>query len=233
MNIILVLIVIFIFVTLIILFAKKPSEEKLAYVRKEFLSKAERSFYGVLKQAVVEETEIFSKVTLSEFIKPNSTDKKERQILQNKIDRKHNDFLLCDPRTLEIQAVIELDDKSHKTSERTKQSDDFKNTVLKSIGIPLIRISAKQGYSVEELRTRLGSYLSNSNELIESQNKVEVAFMPIVQSSDNQEEIKVCPQCGKEMILREAKRGGRKGQKFWGCSGYPDCKAIIQPAITS
>ena len=27
-----------------------------------------------------------------------------------------------------------------------------------------------------------------------------------------------CPECGKEMILREGKTG-----KFWGCSGYPNC----------
>ena len=31
-----------------------------------------------------------------------------------------------------------------------------------------------------------------------------------------------CPDCGKEMILREGKTG-----KFWGCSGYPDCKKIL------
>lgn len=29
-----------------------------------------------------------------------------------------------------------------------------------------------------------------------------------------------CPQCGKPMRLREGKNG-----KFWGCSGYPDCRA--------
>lgn len=33
------------------------------------------------------------------------------------------------------------------------------------------------------------------------------------------EEKKVCPECGEEMVLREGKYG-----KFWGCSGYPDCK---------
>ena len=35
-----------------------------------------------------------------------------------------------------------------------------------------------------------------------------------------------CPQCGKplrHMVKKEAK--GLKGYDFWGCSGYPECKA--------
>jgi len=33
-----------------------------------------------------------------------------------------------------------------------------------------------------------------------------------------------CPRCGQPMVLRTARRGKRKGQPFWGCSAYPDCK---------
>lgn len=35
----------------------------------------------------------------------------------------------------------------------------------------------------------------------------------------------VCPRCGKEMVLRTAKRGPNPGSQFWGCSGYPNCRA--------
>lgn len=35
----------------------------------------------------------------------------------------------------------------------------------------------------------------------------------------------VCPNCGKPMVLRTAKRGENIGSQFWGCSGYPACKA--------
>lgn len=34
-----------------------------------------------------------------------------------------------------------------------------------------------------------------------------------------------CPQCGAEMVLREAKRGENKGKPFWGCSNFPKCRA--------
>ena len=32
-----------------------------------------------------------------------------------------------------------------------------------------------------------------------------------------------CPQCGKPMIKRIAKKGMNSGKEFWSCSGYPQC----------
>lgn len=33
-----------------------------------------------------------------------------------------------------------------------------------------------------------------------------------------------CPNCGKPMIQRTARRGANAGQTLWGCSGYPSCR---------
>ncbi len=35
---------------------------------------------------------------------------------------------------------------------------------------------------------------------------------------------KLCPRCGKKLVLRTAKNGANAGKQFWGCSGYPGCK---------
>ena len=35
----------------------------------------------------------------------------------------------------------------------------------------------------------------------------------------------VCPRCGKQMVLRTARKGNAIGSEFWGCSGFPKCKA--------
>ncbi|WP_269490053.1 topoisomerase DNA-binding C4 zinc finger domain-containing protein [Alkalilimnicola ehrlichii] len=35
-----------------------------------------------------------------------------------------------------------------------------------------------------------------------------------------------CPRCGNDMVLRTAKRGANAGNQFWGCSGYPKCRAV-------
>ena len=37
--------------------------------------------------------------------------------------------------------------------------------------------------------------------------------------------IPLCTECGKPMCKRTARSGPNAGKPFWGCSGYPDCKA--------
>ncbi len=36
-----------------------------------------------------------------------------------------------------------------------------------------------------------------------------------------------CTVCGKPMVLRTARKGAKAGSQFWGCSGYPECKATL------
>ncbi len=36
-----------------------------------------------------------------------------------------------------------------------------------------------------------------------------------------------CPVCGSEMVQREAKKGKNAGNKFWGCSQFPDCRGVV------
>ena len=33
----------------------------------------------------------------------------------------------------------------------------------------------------------------------------------------------ICPQCGKPLVLRTARKGQNTGKQFWGCTGYPEC----------
>lgn len=42
--------------------------------------------------------------------------------------------------------------------------------------------------------------------------------------SDKQNSI-ICPKCGGKMVLRTTKNGPKVGEKFWGCSAYPKCRA--------
>lgn len=35
-----------------------------------------------------------------------------------------------------------------------------------------------------------------------------------------------CPECGKPMKRRTARSGPNAGHAFWGCTGYPECKAV-------
>jgi len=42
--------------------------------------------------------------------------------------------------------------------------------------------------------------------------------------TDRSEKQLACPLCGTLMVLRTARKGGRAGSRFWGCSGYPECR---------
>jgi len=45
------------------------------------------------------------------------------------------------------------------------------------------------------------------------------------EKKEAQSDAPVCPDCSKPMRKRTAKSGPKAGQPFWGCSGYPGCKA--------
>ena len=37
-----------------------------------------------------------------------------------------------------------------------------------------------------------------------------------------------CPRCGRGMVLRTTRRGPNVGRRFWGCSGFPECRYIFR-----
>jgi hypothetical protein len=116
---------------------------------------AERSFLGVLEQAVGNQCRIMGKVRLVDIIKVRpGLDASSRQKAKNKIISKHVDFVAVDPDDLSILFVVELDDKTHQRPHRQKR-DDFLDNALDAAGVTLIRFPAKHGYVVEEIRQEI------------------------------------------------------------------------------
>lgn len=122
-------------------------------MRKYLLSKAERSFHGVLQQAAPPGTQIYSKVRMADVLQVRKG-ARNRLGFFNKISSKHFDFVLTDASTSAIIAVIELDDASHR-SNRAKISDTFKNKATDAADLPLMRVDAARSYGVADLRMRL------------------------------------------------------------------------------
>ena len=125
--------------------------EALPYeARGYFFSWAENSFYQTLRQAVGDRYVIFAKVRLADIIEvPKGTNNWQRH--RNRIQSKHLDFLLCDPKDFRPAVAIELDDSSHDRPDRAER-DDFLNAALGAAGLPCLRIPAVRGYSPAELR---------------------------------------------------------------------------------
>ena len=118
---------------------------------------AERSFLGALEQALGDELRLFGKVRVADVVKVEGVrDRSARQRAFNRISAKHFDFLLCRPDDLAVVAAVELDDRSHGARKRRKR-DDFLREVCGAAGLPLLNITARRSYSVEELRREVGA----------------------------------------------------------------------------
>lgn len=118
-------------------------------------SPAERSFLGVLDQAVGAQYRIFGKVRVADVIQPRKgLDNGKYQTAFNRIRSKHFDFLLCARSDLSVLCAIELDDKSHKQRKRRKR-DQFLSNACRASDLPLLQIPAQHGYTVHELRTKI------------------------------------------------------------------------------
>lgn len=91
--------------------------------------------------------QIFAKVGLADIVRPvRNQSQSGWQSAFNRIAGKHVDFVLCDASRLNVVAVIELDDKTHKRFDREVR-DTLVDSVLADAGIPTLRISARQSYS--------------------------------------------------------------------------------------
>lgn len=75
------------------------------------------------------------------------------------------------------------------------------------------------------LKTNL-AHNQHVKKIVES--KTEPKKRPEVVLEQQESAEKPCPKCGSEMVLREAKKGKNIGNKFWGCTNYPKCRAMIE-----
>lgn len=194
--------------------------------KKALFTPAERSFLGVLHQAVGDSAHIFGKVRVADVVEPKKgMSRGDRQRAFNKISSKHFDFILCRKDDLSVACAIELDDRSHRSKNR-QQRDEFLQGVCKAAGIPLVQVPAKSGYAVGDVRQLIAPHIA-VKEVVERQEAEPEPQKPA-------ENGKACPRCGSAMVKRTAKKGKNAGKRFWACSAYPKCRYIeaINPPNT-
>ena len=189
-------------------------------LRDDFLSPAELSFYQVLGGVVGGRATVCAKVNLADLFFVATGDHRKNRAIANRIDRKHVDFLMCDPRSMRPLAGIELDDKSHERADR-KTRDELVEEVFANAGLPLIRLPTKKGYVQADLEDVLAPYLSTATPVTDSAAPSATVQAPIMADEPS------CPKCGSKMVLRTAKSGGNAGGKFWGCSAFPRCRSVV------
>jgi hypothetical protein len=120
--------------------------------RKNLLTLAERSFMAVLEQALEGTLRIMAQVRLADVVNvKNGLTPQARGAAFNRIQSKHLDFVVCDPKDFSILCAIELDDSSH-AQERRQNRDEFVDGVMNAAGIKLHRFRVQKSYSIEEVR---------------------------------------------------------------------------------
>lgn len=123
--------------------------QALPYRRRgPLLSQGEAAFYRVLRLAVGRHYHVAFKARLADLI--TCSDAAWDDGFGHMIARHHVDFVLCDYRTLDVLAAIELDDRSHNNTGRRRR-DAFLKEALAASEIPLIRIRAAARYDVQEV----------------------------------------------------------------------------------
>lgn len=183
-------------------FNKSESYKDSAYKGKgALLNSQETAFYNALLTAVGGQGVVLSKVNMANVITADAKNKKHRFIANNKISRNYFDFLVCDPRSLEVRVVIELDNGKELDKGKIERQKLLMH-VCNSAGIPLIGASVKHSYQVGRLRRLLASHI----DLIEAD-----------------KEIRFCKKCGSPMVIKVASKGDYKGRRFFTCSRLPHC----------
>ncbi len=145
-------------VTVVVIFTiasrgkEQPKRISLFRQRDALFTPAERSFIGVLDKASYGRYRVFGKVRIADVLAPaRGLDKSTWTIAFNRIKAKHFDFVLCDPQTLKVKAVIELNDKSH-TSNRGIERDELVGRACADAGLALRMVKAQRSYSVEAVK---------------------------------------------------------------------------------
>lgn len=192
---------------------------------------AERSFLGVLDQAVGNDFRVFGKVRVADVIDvAKGTPKSLWQRAFNRISAKHFDYVLCSPGDLKPLCAIELNDQSHAKDNR-KGRDKFLEDVCAAAKLPLIFIPAQRSYTLPEVCQAIAGVIGRNGDLpaaagvaSEVQAPTPTAASEIVSNGTIDP---VCPRCSSPMVLRIAKSGENAGKEFWGCTKFPACRGVV------
>lgn len=65
--------------------------------------------------------------------------------------------------------------------------------------------------------------VTNTYPLADASPQTTVITQPMTELVSSQ----TCAKCGKDMVKRAAQKGARQGQAFWGCSGFPKCRNVV------
>ena len=180
-------------------------------LRGQLLSAPEPALYRALQEMVENRYVICPKVALNDvfmIVRPN-----ENVHYFNKIFRKHVDFLLCEPKTLQPAIAVELVKPIGRNE--TRATDQFMEELFFAEGIPLVHVPLGENYDMDDLVNLFTIAVSKTKNV--KRNSVDGVG----------DSVPMCPVCGKMMVLRIHRDGGKAGKKYYGCMDSPRCAGLV------
>ena len=194
--------------------SEKLLKERLPYrLREQFLSTTELSLLFVLKEMADDRYVICPKVSLNDIFyiqRPN-----ENVHFYNKIFRKHVDFLLCEPDTMQPAFGVDLVRPYAKGKDETRSVDQFMDDLFLSAGLPLIHVPSSENYELNNLVQLFKSAVQK------------VKKTESLRYDNFSDSSPLCPECGLMMVLRIHRGGMQAGQRYYGCMNTPICNGVI------
>ena len=124
-------------------------------VKKYLMSRGESLFYSLLIDVLdTDKYVVFVYVRLADIFYIPLRNSRRKYLM--KIFPKHVDFLVCNKKFYNPLFAIELDDPIHRVK---NDSDDFKNHLFESTGLPLIRVPESSSYDKAVIGSLLSKYL--------------------------------------------------------------------------
>ncbi len=180
-------------------------------LRERLLSMPEVALYRTLREMAGDRFVVLAKVALNDIfyiVRPN-----ENVHYFNKLFRKHIDFLMCHPQTLQPQIGVEMVRPAPVAG--TRSTDQFMEDLFLTAGLPLVQIASSDRYQVSELVALFQSAVTKARQV---ERKL---------ASVGRDSIPMCPVCGKMMVLRTHRSGPQAGQLYYGCIDNPSCPGTV------
>lgn len=130
------------------LFSRRSAPEPVVedYLPKQLLTDNELEFYGRLLDALPRDA-IFIQVAMGALMEPRVPEgHPDFWHVRNKFSQKFVDFVVCDPTTLDVVAIIELDDRTH-----DPVKDAERDSMLASAGYTVLRWQSTHKPSPSEI----------------------------------------------------------------------------------
>lgn len=127
---------------------------RMRLVAKPIMTPIERETFGYI-QAAVPQLRVYAQVAMGALLKPEpGMSRQEATRLRNRFSQKIVDYVIEDPSSGEVIALVELDDRSH-----SADRDRARDTMTAAAGYFTIRLPSTERPTLQNVRSRVSDGL--------------------------------------------------------------------------